>query len=277
MKPTYISILLILICARCVWAEDATALSALESSLSKLNTGISMLEQRDRNATLQLQEAAADLQRVIDEHHVTTPAAYHALGNAYSLIGDEGRAVLAYKRGERIAPTDPRLRDSLRQARAQVQIKVEPDTSHRVVSLLMSWRGVIPRSLLWGGALGLFTLAWLMLSARVGFSAPRWFIPFALWSLGASLLPLGALIAEWALYEHANEVVITQANIVARSGPDDSIYEPVYTEPLSPGVEGQLLETRDTWARLKLADGTECWVPQDAFESVFVSTLATAH
>lgn len=274
MKTTRISILLILLFARCCWASDTDAQRELESALSKLETGITMLEQHEPDARLTLREAAADLQRVIDAYQIHTPGAYHALGNAYTLVGDEGRAVLAYKRGERIAPTDPRLKDSLDMARSQVQIKVEPDTPHRIVSLLMSWRGIVPRTLLWGISLGLFTLAWLMLTARVGFGAPRWFIPAAIWSLGVSLIPLVALTTEWVLYENADEVVITQAGIIARSGPDDSIYDPVYSEPLSAGVEGTVIENRDAWALLELADGTECWVPQEAFEPVSVSSPA---
>ena len=250
------------------WASDTSAKSDLESALTKLDTGIKLLEQRAPDAKLTIREAAADLQRVMDEHQIETPGAYHALGNAYSLIGDQGHAVLAYKRGERIAPTNPMLHDSLERARAQVQIKVEPNAQHRIVRLLMSWRGIVPRSLLWGISVALFIIAWLLMTARVAFGSPKWFMPLAFWSIGLSLLPLAALSADWALYQKPGQVVITQNDVVARSGPDDSIYEPVYTEPLSAGVEGAIVEHREQWTKLMLADGTECWVPQRSFEPV---------
>ena len=267
MNVFRILIVFLMLLAPQSWASSEIE-SDIESALMKLETGITLLEQRAPDADGVIREAAADLQDVIDEQQLTTPGAYHALGNAYSLLGEHGHAVLAYKRGERISPTDPKLQDSLKRARGQVQISVEPDTFHRVTGWLMSWRGFVPRNLLWSTFIGFFILSWLLMSARVAFGAPRWFVTLGLWLIGTSLIPFTALGAEWMLYQGDKDVVITQEGIMARSGPDDSIYELVYTEPLSAGVEGKLVEQRDDWAQLELANGTSCWVPQQSFERV---------
>lgn len=252
-----------------VLGATSEAFRDIDAALSKLNTGIELLEEQSPDALELIRESAADIRHAIDVHQIHTPDIYHALGNAHMLLGEQGHAVLAYKRGERIDPTDPRLKDSLSQARAQVKVRVEPSTTQRLTDLLMSWRGIVPRSLLWGGFLAMFTLAWLLLTARVAFAAPRWFTIFAIWLLVVGLVPIIALAAEWLLYMRADQVVLIQDSTIARSGPDDSIYEPVYTEPLSAGVEATLLETRDGWAHLELANATTCWVPLETFEPVF--------
>lgn len=269
MKLRNACILMLCLLVPRVFGAAPDAFRDVDAALSKLNTGIELLEDRSPDALELIHESAADIRRVIDTHHIHTADIYHALGNAHMLLGEQGQAVLAYKRGERIDPTDPRLKDSLSQARAQVKIRVEPSTTRRLVDLLMSWRGIVPRSLLWGGFWAMFTVGWLLLTARVAFAAPRWFTVFAIWLLGVGLVPIIALAAEWLLYMRADQVVLTQDSTIARSGPDDSIYEPVYTEPLSAGVEATLLETRDGWAHLELANASTCWVPSETIEPVF--------
>lgn len=269
MKPFHATIMLLFLLVPRAMAADPAGIAEMTAALDKLNTGIRLLEQRSPDAQDHIRESAADLRKVIDDHQIHTPGVYHALGNAYMLLGEHGQAVLAYKRGERIDPTDPRLRDSLKQARAQVQIRVNPTPARRLTTLLMSWRGIIPGTILWGSFVAVFTLGWLLLAARVAFAAPRWFNPLAIWSFGIGGIPLLALGAEWALFMGSDQVVLTQSGVDARSGPDDSIYDPVYTEPLSAGVEATLIETRDGWGHLQLADATNCWVPLETFEPVF--------
>lgn len=236
----------------------------LDAALAKLELGIELLERREPNAKQTIREAAADIEHVIDAQGLRTSGAYHALGNAYMLCNDYGLAVLAFRRGEQITPTDPRLRDSLMHAREQVAISVTPSTTNRVISLLMSWRGVLPRGVLWMIGISSFTLAWLMLISKTLFAAPSWFRTTAFWLLGLSLIPFAALGAEWRLYVDRDDAVLVQSNTIARAGPDDSIYDAVYSEPLDAGTEGVIAEQRDNWSRMILADGSECWVRTDA-------------
>ncbi len=233
---------------------------ALDAALAQLDTGISMLEDRQPEAKLTIRQAAADLEALIDEQGLQTAGLYHALGNAYMLTEDYGQAVLAYRRGEQINPTDPRLRDSLRNAREHVSIKVNPSTTHRIAQLLMIWRGFVPRDALWSMFIVFFVVPWLMLTARVALGAPRWFRAASFWLLAGSLIPLCALGAEWALHQGQDQVVLIQKDVTARSGPDDSIYDPVYDEPLDAGTEAVAHETRDGWVRLSLSDASVCWV-----------------
>ncbi|HOV76979.1 MAG TPA: hypothetical protein PLS24_03065, partial [Sedimentisphaerales bacterium] len=61
--------------------------------------------------------------------------------------------------------------------------------------------------------------------------------------------------------------VITVSEIVARQG-DGPNYPPSFKDPLHAGTEFELIEQRPGWLHIRLSDGTEAWVPQDAAEQV---------
>ena len=234
---------------------------SIEDAFLTLEAGIEKLENREPDAQSTIALAASELDSVIHDQSIRSPEAYHALGNAYALQGKYGYAMLAYRRGQQLDPRDPKIRDSLDFIRSQIQISVEPSVPSRVRSALISWRGIIPRSMLWWAFYTLFTLGWLVLIVRQFSTHSRSPRLVWVWLFLAAALPLAALSYEWMLERGRTGVVITQDSVIAMSGPDDSIYDPVYAEPLQGGVEGILLETRDAWALLRLIDGSECWVP----------------
>ncbi len=240
----------------------------LQTALDRLDEGTALLEQHDQRSDEVLGQAAAEFQQLIDHHALRTPGIYHALGNAYMLAGDTGRGVLAYRRGEQIDPNDPALHESLGFARSRVPVQVELNTPGRLWSWVMVWRGRVPRLLIWNSFIALFTLGWLALAARTLGAGSRGLAVAGVWMLCVSLLPLTMLGLEWARYQGGDGAVVVQEGTTARTGPDDSIYEPVFTDPLAPGVEARVLETRNDWARLALGDGTECWVPRSSIELV---------
>jgi len=240
----------------------------LDAALSRLEEGTALLEEHDPRSNAILEESAAMIAQVIEEHEIRTPGIYHALGNAYMLSGDIGHAVLAYRKGEELDPTDTRLSESLAHARSLVTVSVKPDVSNRGWSSLLIWRGYIPRLALWVLFLSMFTIGWLACSARlVGFVSPRTRIA-GIWLIAGSVIPVGMLGLEWARFDGSTSAVITDAHVIARSGPDDTIYDPVFTDAIKPGLEAMVLESRDGWNQLELADGSLCWVPEYSVEMV---------
>jgi len=240
--------------------------SDLEQALDRLEEGTRLLESHDERSDVVLDESAAMLLGVIEQYGVETPGIYHALGNANMLKGDLGHAVLAYRKGQQLDPTDPRLNDSLAFARAQVPLSIEPNTSSRIWSALLIWRGYIPRGVLWIGFVVLFTAGWLVQSARLLNLAPRRLGVLGVWSIVLSLVPGALLGIEWSRTAGSNHAVIVGSHVIARAGPDDAIYDPVYTDGLVPGIEVHVLESRDGWDRIELADGSESWVPETSIE-----------
>lgn len=264
--------LLAFIITACITAHcmgDATA--ELQSALDQLDTSIELLESNDPGAPAALSAAAANLDSVMRKYDIHTAEAYHALGNALTLNGDLGHAMLAYRRGEQIDPRNIRIKDSIEHIRDQVQVSIEPSVPSRIRSALISWRGIIPRDLIWMSAVGFFIASWCVLALGIRSKEPKPYRVFGVVLLVASLFPFSALWYEWS-YTHSNQaVVIIQDDVMAMSGPDDAIYDPVYSEPLHSGVEASLVESRDQWGKLVLIDGSECWVPLNAIEPVSVT------
>ena len=57
------------------------------------------------------------------------------------------------------------------------------------------------------------------------------------------------------------EGVITTNSVEARKGPAYA-YAPAFDQALHDGLEFTLIDERDTWIQIELADGRRCWIPQ---------------
>jgi hypothetical protein len=54
--------------------------------------------------------------------------------------------------------------------------------------------------------------------------------------------------------------VITAREVIGRQG-NGTAYQPAWRSPLSNGVEFSLIEQRGDWWQIRLADGTQGWIP----------------
>jgi len=267
-QRVHAALLITLFCAATSSLRADDARTELREALDRLNEGIQLRESNDPSSDAVIGEAAAMLETVADSQNPHTPEIYLALGNAYALTGDTAHALISYRRGEQLDPQDERLRDSLASQRSKVGVKVEPDRTHRVTQLLMSWRGVVPRQLLFYLFLLGFLLSWALLTLRILDRLPKRASALSFWILGFSMIPILMLIGERLIMLNPDEGVIMQQGILARSGPDDSVYDPVFTEPLAPGIEAHFVNSRNGWYQVQLADGTKCWIPAESFEFV---------
>ncbi len=245
----------------------------LAAALAQLDEGIAQLQAHDDRSAQTLEESAAMLKEVIDTHGYHTPKVYHALGNAYMLLDRLGLAIAAYRQGEQLNPRDVPLRESLAYARSQVPIKVEKSITSKAWAIALGWRGFIERSWLWMSFAALFTIGWFAWSAATLRLVPKAARPIGVWMILLGFVPLAMLGLEWTQYQGSSAVVIIGDDVLARSGPDDQIYDPIFSEQLRAGIEGKLLETRDGWNRIELADGSECWLPQQSMIEVNAKAL----
>ena len=253
-----------LILCLCITSVSAQTLDQdLNQALSKLDQGILLLEQHDPQGHSVLQEASALIENAISNHDFHTPAIYHALGNAYMLSDDLGHAIIAYRKGEQLDPTNIQLRESLQHARSIVPVSLESSITNRAWSFLLSWRGYIPRFFLWGLFVFTFSAGWILFAHSLIRSPAHKRRSISLWLILASLMPLGMLGTEWYQFQNTHWVVIIGKNIQARSGPDDKIYDPVFNNQLQGGLEGKLVESRNNWHHILLSNGTHCWIPSE--------------
>jgi hypothetical protein len=200
---------------------------------------------------------------------------FYNLGNAYFRQGDYGRAILNYRRAQRLAPRDPDVRTNLALARAQVADSFEasaaaagrralPDRLGRVLQEQFTLNELAMAAL--GAWILLVFLLILFSSAKAG-SSWRNGLRYAL-IVVAVVLALGILALGSSLYVASNqsEGVVVAAEVDVTSGPGAQ-HTAEFT--LYGGTEVDLIETRGNWVRLALAGGDmQGWVLASAVEAV---------
>jgi len=138
----------------------------------------------------------------------------------------------------------------------------------RVLRTLLFWHYDLRASTRFALFCAAFPAIWLLASLRL-LSALR---PGVWWAVAAlalvSAATLASLIVERRQRLAARDAVIVADQVIARKGPDDSAYEPSFTEPLGAGVEVRIIERRPRWTLVRLADARESWITAQAIETV---------
>lgn len=211
---------------------------------------------------------AAEAYVAIIDSGVSNGRLYFNAGNAHLRAGDVGRAILFYKRAERLIPGHADLQTNLAAARARTKDAI-PVNAERVAArtLLFFHYDLTPlvRSRVFLVAFNLFWLLLLARTLRLGRRAPRW--ATALCAIVA-LATGGSLLADQFALGRPAEGVIVADEVVGRKGPDAAAYEPSFTSPLHAGAELEVLESRAGWLRSRLTDGRTTWLPESAVEFV---------
>jgi tetratricopeptide (TPR) repeat protein len=181
-------------------------------------------------------------------------------GNAALAAGDVATATLAYRRALAVDGGNARARRNLRWLRSKQPDGMRPPDASATDALFFFHQWPRSRRLLVGA--GAFAVAVLLLvpwagrrrRALVGVAV----IPFAVWL---------AMVASLVLEDrHDNDAVVMDA-VVLRAA--DSAGAPAaLAQPLPRGAEVRIVERRDTWAKIQLANGTAGWVPDGAVQRI---------
>ena len=240
------------------WASDSTAAEDARQLYR------SALAQTDRLQRVRLFANAEQVWRRLAAAHPHAPDLQVDWGNAALGAQDAGRAVLAYRRALHTAPRNERARVNLEWLRDRLPVWLPRPAAGTLDSLLF-WRDR-------------FTAGQLQLAAAVAFAAgllllapwssrqPRWLRP-----IGAALLLIWSVATASAFVaeDDSGDAVVLQDGVSLRSA-DSAGASPAFAEALPAGTEARVLEARDAWARIALADGTRGWVRANAIEQVAV-------
>ncbi len=214
-------------------------------------------------------DRSADAWNALIETGVDDAAVWFNLGNAYLRGGRIGEAILAYRRGQRLSPTNDDLAANLAVARAKIVRPIEADANDldfgdaaagwRILSVEARWwLGIVAwigfwvlllirktvarrrdeeaesRSAFWRGGLLTTCVVAILCFTTVGLDAiaPNW-------------RPVG---------------VVIEPEVLVRSGNGDG-FEAAIEEPITAGVEFRILEARPGWWRIELPDGSQGWIP----------------
>jgi hypothetical protein len=256
------------LCISLVWsASQATAAALDEADILHraefaLQEGVGRREnpQQARHFFLE----AAHGYEALDQLGNQNPALLRNEGNAYLLAGDVPRAILAYRRGVRLAPADAVLQANLRFAREQVNYPSadgfgQPPIDH--------WPPWLPRPSL----AALLTVAVLVYTASLTMLTRWWMtrrggmLAIGVALFVAALAPLFGVIHEaWQQRQEAKyPLVVVAANGVPLRNGDGLAYPARYDgKTLNRGVEARLLFERGDWLHIELSGGETGWVPR---------------
>jgi hypothetical protein len=180
-------------------------------------------------------------------------------GNAALGAGDVATATLAYRRALSLDGDNTRARSNLAWIRGRQSDAVRPLAGGATDTLLFFHRWPRARRALVGAVA--FAIAVLLVvpwtGRRRGLTALA-LVPLAVW-----LAMLGSL----ALEDRGGNDAVVMDVVALRAA--DSVGAPAATsESLPRGAEVTVLESRQSWSRVRLASGPTGWVPSGAIERV---------
>jgi len=279
-SPRSYLLLLALCLLLCTMARAAPSLprGQLDALLQEANTAFQGANAANTpEAAKPLYDQAILLyEKIIDQGGIQNAKLYYNLANAYLLKEDLGRAILNYRRAEKVARASSpcssfqgrdalatlNLQKNLTFARARRLDRVETSTQRRVLETLFFWHYD-------------FSLQTKFLLASVCFAAVCVVLTLMVWRGRGSVTVVAVVLlgVVWAAFLTSTFVqtrrqaathpgVITALEVVARQG-DGPNYPPSFKDPLHAGMEFELIEHRPGWYHVELSDGADAWVPED--------------
>jgi hypothetical protein len=204
---------------------------------------------------------SADLLEQLRRRGVANPALFRDQGNACLLADDLPGAILAYRRGLRLAPNDHALQQLLAAAREQVVYPEPPGSFARPPR--PPWLPRLPIGPAVLLACATYTLVWVSLTRWWMLRRGRWL------AFGAAALATTALLALAVTFEEVQErdqdarplVVIAGNGVLLRKGNGEA-YPRRHEMTVNRGVEARLLFDRGDWVQIELSGGETGWVPR---------------
>jgi hypothetical protein len=205
---------------------------------------------------------ASECYEELHQRGVRSAALYRNQGNASLLAGDLAQAILAYRRGLRLAPNDADLQANLAYARDQVVQGLTDHHGRPPVEQRPPWLPRFASKRVLGLVVLLYALAWI--------AGTCWLMTRRGWLLAAAggaftaaaLLAVGVVLeamAEKTEAHHPLVVIARPEGVKLRKGNGPSYPECDYV--LRPGVEGRLrFDDQRGWLQIELADGEVGWV-----------------
>ena len=180
------------------------------------------------------------------------------LANCHLQSGDVGRAILHYRRAERLIPGDEALTDNLYVARSRCLTSIQPARRGAFLRSVFFWHFQTSVGGRARAAIVLYVAFWGLLAVR-NFVRRR-SVSVSVFVCGVLACAAGASVGatHWA-DRNAPAGVVTAMDVVVYKGPGTG-YQRQFEQPLQPGVEFTLRQQRGEWWKIELVDGKSGWI-----------------
>ncbi len=226
--------------------------------------GLNLQGERKRLVMLKV---AGQFQTLIGEFGIENGHLYYNIGNAYYEAGEKGKAILNYRKAERLIPGFVDLRYNLDQVRRELNLPADKANWWTdIVKGFFFWHFMADYSTRRSIFLGVFVLFWAL---SIGLIFQR-HILVKVGLVVVLLLNLGFggsyLLSSYELYFVRSGVVI-EKRTVARKGPGRS-YEPFFEQAIPGGTEFRIVEEQGEWWKVELTNGENIWLNKDDIGSL---------
>ena len=190
------------------------------------------------------------------------------LGNSYLQSGDVGRAILHYRRAERLIPRDPLLADNLGVARARCLTSIKPTRRSAFLRNVFFWHYQTSLPGRATAALVLYVLFWTLLTVWNVVRVRAITVCAIVVALTALACGGSVAMAHWT-DRSTPEGVVLDMDVPVHKGPGTG-YQRQFDQPLQPGVEFTLRDRAASgWWRIWLPDGHSGWIEARHADLVF--------
>jgi tetratricopeptide (TPR) repeat protein len=213
------------------------------------------------------EKAILTFEKIINDGEVENSRLYYNLGNAYFLNGRLGKAILNYRRANRLDNSDENIQKNLAFARSKRTDKITIKTEKRVLQTLFFWHYDFSVKTKFILTCVLFGIVCLCITAIIWFGRNNlWTVPAVVCCILAVCF-LVSVVVESKIQADKTFGVITVKEVTARQG-DGQNYSPSFKEPLHEGTEFDLLEHRPGWFHIKLSDDSDGWITENSAELI---------
>ncbi len=213
------------------------------------------------------EKAILNFKKIIEQGHIENAKLYYNLANAYFLTGRLGKAILNYRKAEKMDDSDADIQKNLAFARSKRVDKIPIKTEKRVLQTLFFWHYDFSLKTKFLLTCIFFGIICICITAAIWFGRNMAWTAPALISGIFMLCLLISVAVEYKTQTGKACGVITTTEVVARQG-DAENYPPSFKEPLHEGTEFDLLEKRPDWLHIKLSDDSDGWIPKDSAELI---------
>ncbi len=241
------------------WMPGAPASESAESLFLQANDlfqkGISAPEP---GRTERIKQAAQVYERVLAERGIRNGYLYYNLGNCYVHLGRMGKAIVNYRRAEKLVPNYSDLRNNLKSALARRKDNIQKAQMRSIARTLFFWHYLMSLHAKIVVFAILFSMIWIVLLVRLFLDRP-----FLRWGSVVCIFFAAVFGVSAALNVYADNSirfgVIVVESTTPRKGPGES-YSPTFKEALHEGTEFHVRDRQAQWLQVELDNGSVCWL-----------------
>lgn len=241
---------------------ETLAQQAQQQLLAAQSTHITPQEKQQH-----LEAAIIRYRKLQEDFGYSNPALYYNLGNAYARNNDLANAIIAYRRAELMAPTNPQLQHNLSLVRGQrLDNFPTPPQQQELIPTLLGWHDSFSFQSRLCAAIVTACLFWILAAVLLWRRSAVIITATTVTALVAIACSLSVGASYLTPRRNRDAVVVAKEIILRKASLPDA--PAAMDAPIHAGTEVQILRQRDQWMQIQLPNRIAGWLPATALEEI---------